>query len=67
LEFSVPFQHKYSYIRDEQDVEKFSFLRFLEKNAPLRENFLNAVPKGFIATDRRVVFKFREIWPTGNR
>ena len=29
------------------------------------EKFQNSVPKGFI--DRRVVFKFREIWPTGNR
>jgi len=34
-----------------QDVEKeFHFCVFLEKNDPLRGNFQNSVPKGFIAT-----------------
>ena len=47
-----------------QDVEKSIFLRFWEKR-PLLEKIQNSVPKGFI--DRRVVFKYCEIWPTGNR
>ena len=47
-----------------QDVEK-KILRFLKRH--LTEKFQNSVPEGFIATPRRVVFKFRQIWPTGNR
>ena len=38
------------------------------KNDPLRYNFQNSVPKVFTASPIDVVvFKFREIWPTGNR
>jgi len=38
------------------------------KNDPLRKNFQIIVPKVFIATQIDVVvFKCREIWPTGNR
>ena len=38
------------------------------KNDHLRQNFQNCVPESFHCdTDRRVVFKFREIWPTENR
>jgi len=50
---------------ESQDVEFFFyFFAFLGKR-PLRENFQNSVPKGIPRyTDRRVVFKFREIWPT---
>jgi len=44
------------------------FLRFLErKNDQLRIFFQTSVPKFFTASSIDVVvFKFREIWPTGN-
>ena len=43
------------------------FLRYLEK-WPLTAKFSKFGCKSFYRdTDRRVVFKFREIWPTGNR
>jgi len=51
-----------------EDVEIFfaKILRFW-KNDSLRGNFQNYVPKDHCLTDRRVVFKLREIRPTGNR
>jgi len=37
------------------------FCVFLWKNDRLRENFQNSVHRN---RDRRIMFKFREIWPT---
>jgi len=51
-----------------EDVEKFSFLDFCQKTAPYGKFFkiLFLGSKGIHCdTDRRVVFKFREIWLTG--
>ena len=48
-----------------QDVEKSKFFVRIWEKRPLLEKIQNSVPKGFI--DRRVVFKYCEIWPTGNR
>jgi len=42
--------------------KKNQFFRFLFGKTG---KFQNSVPKGFIATDRRVVFKFSKTWPTG--
>jgi len=43
------------------------FLRFLEKR-PLTVKFSKLCAETFRRlSDRRVVFKFREIWPTENR
>jgi len=49
-----------------QDVEKnFIFLRVLLKTDPLRENFQNSVPKGFIVTPIDVLCSnFSEMWLT---
>jgi len=49
-----------------QDAEKIHSSAFFWKNDRLHENFQNSVPKGHCLTDQRVVFKFPEIWPTGN-
>jgi len=46
-----------------QDVEKNIFLRFVEKQ-PLMGKFSKFCFENIHDTDRRVVFKFREIWMT---
>ena len=47
--------------------KNFRFFRFCRKKDPLCGNFQNYIPKGFITTPIDVLFKFCEIWPTGNR
>jgi len=50
-----------------QDVEKKSFFLHFKKRL-LLENFLKFCSERIHRlTDRRVIFKFHEIWPTGNR
>jgi len=55
-------------VRSRKTLKCFdNFLRFLEKR-PLMVNFSKFCSKSFHRdTDRRVVFKFRKIWPTGNQ
>jgi len=49
------------------DVEKLTFLRFLEKR-PRTGKLSKLYSDSFHRdTDRRLVFKFRKIWPTGSR
>ena len=48
-------------------LKKIVFFAFFWKKRPLTGTFQTSVLKGFIATSIAVLFKFREIWPTGNR
>ena len=45
----------------------YKFLRFFKKKRHLTVKFSKFCSKSFHCMDRRVVFKFREIWPTENR
>jgi len=48
-------------------LKKLHFLRFSEKR-PITGNFSKFCSDRFyLHADRRVVFKFRKIWPTGSR
>ena len=51
-----------------QDVEEifFKFLRFCQKRAFAGKFLKLCSERIHFNTDRRVLFKFREIWPTGN-
>jgi len=47
-------------------LKKNQIFEVLSKDDLLRGNFQNSSESIHCDTDRRVVFKFREIWPTGN-
>jgi len=51
-----------------QGIKKIMFLRFFMENDPLREKFSKFCSEKIHSdTDRRVVFKIREVWITKNR
>jgi len=51
LEFNVPFQHKYGYIRDETVERKYLSLHgyyVRQATPPLVPNFAQITPRGFV-------------------